>query len=96
MWAGHPDRFLQVILCGLATLNGFLQVNPVVLAEPEEIGSSRFNPVVLAKPEEIGSSRLILLCWLNQKRLVPPGKRLYPGWAGHPDGFLQVNPVVAG
>jgi hypothetical protein len=33
MWAGHPD--------------GFLQVNPVVLAEPEEIVSSRLILVVL-------------------------------------------------
>ncbi len=23
-------------------------------------------------------------------------KRIYPGWAGHPDGFLQVNPGLAG
>ncbi len=44
MWAGHPD--------------GFLQVNPVVLAEPEEIGSSRFILVVLAT--QTGSSRLIV------------------------------------
>jgi hypothetical protein len=23
-------------------------------------------------------------------------RRIYPGWAGHPDGFLQVNPGWAG
>ncbi len=40
MWAGHPDGFLQVnnfILCGLATLTGFLQVNPMWAGHPDRV-----------------------------------------------------------
>ncbi len=41
-----------------------------------------------------GETNLSWLCW--PPRRVPPGKRIYPCCAGHPDGFLQVYPGCAG
>ncbi len=75
----------------LATLTGSSRLILVVLATMT--GSSRLILVVLATLT--GSSRLILFGLGNQKKLVPPGQ-INPGCAGHPDGFLQVNPRWAG
>ena len=80
MWAGQPEEIgsSRFILCGLATLTGSSRF--ILCGLATLTGSSRF--ILCGLATLTGSSRLILLCWPNQKRLVPPGRHWIWGEKG--------------